>query len=157
MLSEVLSRINGKPVKEAISERCLSYARKHGVTLPLIEKLEACAYAGPIQIGPITLSQLAELDLENEYEENANCIRHGFLILGNGLNGDFVALELASGRMAFIAHDDLWEGSYRDFEECVVRTPLGFDDFWLQAHLEAGFPCDCHDAKERWGLQPLPK
>jgi hypothetical protein len=157
MLEEVLSRITGKPVKEPLNERCLTYAREHGVPHPLIKKLEACAYAGPIRIGPLTLSRLAELDQDNAYEENSNCLRHGFLMLGSGVNGDFIALELASGRMAFVAHDDLWERTYKDFEECVVRTPLTFDEFWVQAHQAADFPRDCRDAEERWGLQPMPK
>jgi hypothetical protein len=150
MLQQVLSRISGKPVKERLNERCLAFAREHGLPAALIETLDACAYAGPIRIGPVSLSRLAELDLENSDEENAACLRNGFLIVGSGLNGDPVALELVSGRMAFISHDLLWERMYEDFEECVVRTPLTFDDFWLNASQVRDFPRDSYDAEKRW-------
>jgi hypothetical protein len=120
----------------------------------LIETIEACAYAGRIRIGPVWLLRLAELERENTDEENAACLRHGFLIVGSGLNGDPVALELGSGRMAFISHDILWERSYQDFEECVVRTPFTFDEFWIQASQSASFPRDSRDAEERWGSTP---
>src|SRR5688572_7557940 len=133
MLQQVLSGIMGKPVKERLNERCLTYARQHGLSEALVATLDECAYAGPIRIGVVSLSRLAELDRDNADDANAECLRHGFLIVGSGLNGDPLALELTSGRMAFISHDLLWEQSYSDFSECVVRTPLGFHEFWLEA------------------------
>lgn len=150
MLQQILSTLTDKPVKERLTERCLRYAHEHGVPQELLDTLGECAYAGPIRIGPVWLSRLAEFDRENEEEENADCLKHGFLIVGSGLNGDPIAVELASGNMAFISHDILWEATYDDFEECVVRTPLGFHDFWARASDSADFPRDSYDAQERW-------
>ena len=90
MLQQVLSTITGKPVKERLNERCRAYAREYGLPRALIETLDACAYAGPIRIGPLSLSRLAEFDRENAEEENAACLRHGFLIVGSALNGDLI-------------------------------------------------------------------
>ena len=150
-LEQILSAQTGKPVKERLSERCLSYANRHALPQKLIDMLEECAYVGPIRIGPVWLSSLAEFDRENAEEENADCLKHGFLIVGSGLNGDPIVVELASGNMAFICHDILWEQAYDDFEECVVRTPFGFHDFWVQASESADFPRDSYDAGRRWG------
>ena len=108
------------------------------------------ALGGPSRIAPLWLSPLADLELENSEEENRPCIEHGFLIVGSGLNGDPVAVELGTGGMAFLSHDLLWEREYEDFEECVVRTPLGLDDFWVQAEGNADFPADSYDARSFW-------
>ena len=54
MLQQVLSAITGKPVKERLNERCLKYAREHGLSEALIATLDECAYAGPIRIGVVT-------------------------------------------------------------------------------------------------------
>jgi hypothetical protein len=151
MLQQVLSTIQDKPVKERLDARCLAYLQEHNVPATLIEVLDHCAYAGAIRIGPLWLSRLADLDRENGEEENAACIAHGFLIVGSGLNGDPIAVELSSGRMAFISHDLLWEEDYEDFEECVMRTPLPFDEFWLEASRSSAFPRDSYDAEELWG------
>ena len=154
---EGLSRRTDLPPKERLSDRCLDYARERGVPLRLIETLDAYAYAGPIRIGPVWLSRLSEFDIENDTEENAPCLQHGFLIVGSGLNGDPIAVELASGNMSFIAHDVLWERDYDRFEECVVRTPLGFEEFWARAVDAADFPRDSYDAQRRWpagGVDP---
>jgi hypothetical protein len=149
-LQEVLSPLEGKPGKERLSSRCWSYARDHGVPDDLIATLDECAYAGSIRIGRLWLSPLAELDIENSEEENAPCIEHGFLIVGSGLNGDPIAVELATGRIAFLSHDLLWERAYEDFEECGVRTPLGLHEFWAQAAATPDFPVDSDDAERRW-------
>jgi hypothetical protein len=149
-LPQVLSRLTDKPGKERWTSRCSSYAREHGVPEELIATLEECAYAGWIQIGRLRLSPLADLDLENSEAENAPCIEHGFLIMGSGLNGDPIAIELATEKMAFISHDILWERDYERFEECVVRTPLGLHDFWTQAAEDPDFPVDSYDAESFW-------
>ena len=117
----------------------------------LIAALDTCAYGGSIPMGKLRLSPLAELDLENAEEENRPGLEHGFLIVGSALNGDPIAIELRSRKMAFISHDALWERDYDSFEECVVRTPLGFDEFWTRAAEEPDFPVDSHDAEARWG------
>lgn len=150
-LQEILFNLTDKPAKERLSERCLRYAHERGVPQELLDILGDCAYAGSIRIGPVWLSPLAEFDLENEEEENAACQENGFLIVGSGLNGDPIAVELSSGLLAFVSHDLLWEEAYDEFEECVVRTPLSFHDFWVQAYESADFPRDSYDAKERWG------
>ena len=67
-LEQILSAQTGKPVKERLSERCLSYAHRHALPQKPIDMLEKCAYAGPIRIGPVWLSRLAEFDRENAEE-----------------------------------------------------------------------------------------
>ena len=152
-LQEILSRLEDKPLKERMPERCVTYAHAHGVPQELLDILEECAYGEPIRIGPVWLSRLAELDIANEEDVNAACLSHGFLIVGSGLNGDPIAVELSSGLMAFISHDLLWEEDYDEFDECVVRTPLGFHDFWVQAWETPDFPRDSYDAATRWSAR----
>lgn len=152
-LQQILSRMTGKPIKESFPERCVTFARDQAVPETLIETLAECTYAGPIRIGRLWLSRLAELDRENAEEENAPCINHGFLIVGSGLNGDPIAVELATGKMVFISHDLLWEEDYDDFGECVVRTPLGFHEFWVQAADSGAFPVDSYEAENRWSTE----
>jgi hypothetical protein len=151
MLPELPATLPDKPPRERLGPRCLSFLRFQGVPEPLIATLDECAYGGAVRIGLLWLSPLTELDLENQEKENSPCVEHGLLIVGSGLNGDPIALEISSGRMAFISHDLLWERDYRDFEECVVRSPLGFHEFWTAAIDGADFPVDSYDAANVWG------
>jgi hypothetical protein len=69
-LPEVLSTLPDTPVKESLGERCASYLRDQGVPHDLIALFDECAYVGPIRIGHLWLSPLADLELENSEEEN---------------------------------------------------------------------------------------
>lgn len=150
MLQDVLAKIPRKPYPEQVPDRCLAFLRERGIPADLVSTLRECAYSGHIDIGPLCFDRVAELAQRNQEEENRPCIENGFLVVGSGLNGDLLALELTSGKMAFISHDDLWERAYDRFEDCVVRTPLSFHELWEAAASDDGFPRDCSDAEERW-------
>jgi hypothetical protein len=150
MLQQVLASLPDKPPKDRLSPRCVNDVRDRGLSDGLIAILDACAYAGDIQLGRLWLAPLGEVDLENQEEENLPCIEHGFLIVGSGLNGDPIALHISSGKMAFISHDLLWEENYQDFDECVVQSPLGFEEFWRAAVQDPDFPVDSYEARDKW-------
>lgn len=150
MLTDVLAKIPEKGAKKPLSVRCVDFLRSHSVEESLIEILEACAYQHPVRIGHILLYRLSEIDGENDDGPNQRCLEHGFLIVGAGLNGDPVVVELSTRRMAFVAHDELWEEPDAEFEGMVVQTPLDFDEFWTRAQCDPDFPRDCRDAEEKW-------
>jgi hypothetical protein len=78
-------------------------------------------------------------------------IRNGFLVIGNGLNGDPIAIELSNGEVAFLAHDLLWglDSECTAFEDCVARSTLDIDTFWARALVEDDFPVDFYVARGR--------
>ncbi len=67
---------------------------------------------------------------------------------GKGPNGDPVAVELATGEVAFLSHDLLWglDPESTEFEECVARSTLDLDTFWSRALAEDDFPIDFYAA-----------
>ena len=136
--------------REPLPAECVAFMRARGVSEDIIAKLDACAFAGHLQMGNLSLSRLAAVAAENLEDENSPCIENGFLIIGSGLNGDPIALELETRTVAFISHDKLWEEDYDSFDEVVVRTPLPFDEFWLAAWEDPEFPCDSYEAAEKW-------
>jgi hypothetical protein len=153
MLQDVLAKIPRKPYPEDVPSRCLAFLEERGIPMDLVSTLRECAYTGHIEIGPLSFARVAEPAEQNEEEANRPCLENGFLVVGSGLNGDLVALELASGKMAFISHDELWERDYERFDDCVVRTSLSFHDLWEAAASDRSFPRDCRDAEERWPRQ----
>ena len=150
MFQQVLAALPAKPPKVHLGPGCQRYLRDHGVPESLITTLDECTYAGDIPIGRLWLAPLGELDVDNQREENLPCIEHGFLIVGSGLNGDPVALQISTGKMVFVSHDLLWERDYDDFDECVAQSPLEFHAFWSAALENIDFPVDSYAARDSW-------
>jgi hypothetical protein len=157
-LADVIVAVSEGLEPEPLPSACLTFLHSHDVPEPIVARLRECALTAPVRVGLLRLSRLAELDRENTEAVNAPCIQHGFLIVGSGLNGDPIAIDLRTGTMAFVSHDALWEEDYQDFNEVVFSTPLSFDEFWVGAYLDPKFPRDSYDAADRWpsGRGPLP-
>lgn len=149
-LAATLLKLAGEGQREPLNEDCIAFLRANGVSEDLVVTLNACAFASPLRVGRLWLSCLADAERENLDDQNAPCIRNGLLIVGSGLNGDPIAIELQTGKMAFISHDMLWEGDYESFDEVVARSPLTFEEFWLAALADPDFPRDSYAADERW-------
>lgn len=150
MLTAALFEVAAGCPREPLHPSCVAFLRANGVPEDVLSMLNSCAFAGSLRIGNLWLSRLPEADRENTETQNAPCLKNGFLIVGSGLNGDPIALELRTGKVAFISHDDLWEDDYDSFQDLVVRTPLAFEEFYLEALSDSNFPCDSYDAAERW-------
>jgi hypothetical protein len=150
MFQKALAVLAAEVPKARLGAPCLSYLRDHGVSESLITTLDECAYAGDIRVKRLWLAPLGELHLDNQLEENRACIEHGLLVVGSGLNGDPVALQISTGKMAFVSHDLLWEGDYQAFDECVMKSPLEFGEFWTAALEDVDFPVDWYAARDRW-------
>jgi hypothetical protein len=100
-----------------------------------------------IHVGRLTLYPFDALPKQNA-KPNHHALRNGFLVIGNGLNGDPIAVELTNGEVAFLSHDLLWglDPDCTDFEECVARSSLDIDTFWSRASKDNEFPIDFYSA-----------
>lgn len=86
-------------------------------------------------------------DLINS-QENI-CSENNLLIIGNGLNGDLLTVNLKNNHIGYVFHDDLYEENYSGIEEIYCELPFAIDIF-LQMILETEtYPIDGTMAIER--------
>lgn len=81
-------------------------------------------------------------------EVNARCIGEGLLIVGIGLNGDPIVLDLRNGlRVGFVKHEELWDEEESPARNLLVSSTLDLGTFYLAAALDETFPVDACDAE----------
>lgn len=147
MLADVLAKL-GVPRASTPSTSATRFLRKHKIPEGVVSELSEGCPAASIRIGPLTLYSLEDIAQSNEEKANRPCIKNGLLIIGHGINGDPLAIEMATAKVVFVSHDLLWEESYDDLEECIVRSGLDLSDFWARASNDPTFPRDSYDARE---------
>lgn len=147
MLRAALNSVDIEAAAAPLPRECLEFLRANQVPADIIADLNACSHRDWLAVGPIGLMPLRELVEQNDGV--GPCLEHGFLVLAGGANGDPIALDLRTRRMVFIDHEILWERE-QAFDSAVIPTPLSYDEFWLEAVREEHFPCDSHQARERW-------
>jgi hypothetical protein len=147
MLADVVKKVAKGPRAAPPSAATIAFLEKHRVPPKIVRTLQACSFANWLRVGHLTLYAFAELPKQNR-KPNHYALRNGFLVMGNGLNGDPVAVELSNGKVAFLAHDVLWtfDPDCNAFEDCVARSKLDIDTFWTRALTNDDFPVDFYAA-----------
>ncbi len=147
MLAAVVKKTGRALRVEKPSETTLAFLKKHRVAPKLVSQLKTCSVSGAMSVGELALYPFSALPKANG-KPNQYALRNGFLVIGGSPNGDPIAVELATGEVAFLSHDLLWglDPECTEFEECVARSTLDLDTFWSRALAEDDFPIDFYAA-----------
>ena len=88
--------------------------------------------------------------LEEAFDEyNKPCIENGYLIIGNGPNGDLLCADIKKGNVGYAYHDELWEGSFEDFSSIYIGMPILLEKFIeMMLNDENNYPFDGYEAEK---------
>ena len=92
---------------------------------------------------------MAQKEIEEIYKDESfiSCIEHNYLIIGNGLNGDWLCVNIKSGKVGYAFHDDLLEG-FDDFDDIYIELPCYLDEFLDMAFTRDDYPFDGYMAED---------
>jgi len=141
-----------RPIRETLSATTLEFFKKYFVPKELHDFLAANSFDRPFQIGHIYYDRTNDLARENMEEENRNCIQEKLLIIGSGLNGDPVVVDMETMTVGFIFHDELWEDTSIKARDVHIDTGLSIGEFyWNAVSKKDDFPVDAYEAEEVYG------
>lgn len=156
MLRELLCKQQPDIQFGEISSEVAEFLEAKNAPSWLIEELTQAYTFHHVRIGPFKFSAVTALVQNNTGEPYGIFCDAGYLNLAYGLNGDHIAVELASGDMFFVHHDESWEyfpesgvADPPDVRTRMINPSLGFHRFWERA-LESDFPRDAYEAEELW-------
>ena len=94
-----------------------------------------------------------ETILEEAFDEyNKPCIENGYLIIGNGPNGDLLCVDTKKETVGYAYHDELWEGSFEEFSSIYIGMPLLLEKFIeMMLNDENNYPFDGYEAEKYLG------
>ena len=92
----------------------------------------------------------AETILEEAFDEyNKPCIENGYLIIGNGPNGDLLCVDIKKGTVGYAYHDELWEGSFEKFSSIYIGMPILLEKFIeMMLNDKNNYPFDGYEAEK---------
>ncbi|NRF94836.1 hypothetical protein HQN89_28505 [Paenibacillus frigoriresistens] len=69
------------------------------------------------------------------------------LIIGHGLNGDYIVLNLITNTIGYIFHDELWENDDVKIKDIYIDMKYSIGEFYLRS-LDERFPVDGFQAEK---------
>ena len=82
-----------------------------------------------------------------DYQETV-CSDNNLLVIGNGLNGDIITINLKNSHVGYIFHDDLWEDNYSTIEDIYRELPFRIETFLQMVFETESYPIDGTMAEE---------
>ncbi len=80
--------------------------------------------------------------------QETECSDNNLLVIGSGLNGDLLTINLKNNHVGYVFHDDLWKDNYSTIEDIYRELPFEIEVF-LQMVLETeSYPIDGTMAEE---------
>ena len=146
-ISEI--RLEIRPIFQEITNSTFNFFEEFQIPQELRELLIENSFDRPLKIGNVSYSVTNYIGEENLEEINLNCIKESLLIIGSGLNGDPIVVDLKTLSTGFLFHDELWEHDYVNVREIYVDTKLSVGQFFFNASKEIDtFPVDAYEAAE---------
>jgi len=141
-----------RPIRQVVSSSTISFLDKYAIPKYLQELLTQNSFDRPFKVGHIYFYKTNDIEKDNLDEQNINCITEGLLIIGCGLNGDPVVVDLQTLTTGFVFHDELWENTSIKARSAHIDTGLSVGQFYYNSATQMDtFPVDGYSAEEFYG------
>ncbi|MDQ0913854.1 hypothetical protein [Paenibacillus sp. V4I5] len=150
LFEKVLSLINsnGELLKEKLSNKTISFLADYKIPNGITGFLNRFSFERAIRFKHVSFYQVNEMPDENLYEQNQRCIAEKLLIIGWGLNGDFIVLDLENLKVGYVFHDDLWEDESVNPRDIFINLNCSIGEFYYNAITVEDFPVDGYEAEK---------
>jgi hypothetical protein len=141
-----------RPIRQSTTNTTIAFLDKYSISKEIQDLLIQNSFDRPFKVGHIYYNKTNDIEKENLDEQNINCINEGLLIIGCGLNGDPVVVDVKSLTVGFVFHDEIWEDTSVKARSAYVDTRLSIGQFYFNAATQTDtFPVDGYEAEEVYG------
>ncbi|RNB92492.1 hypothetical protein EDM56_02010 [Brevibacillus fluminis] len=134
--------------KERISGKTLSFFEEYEIPNQLVNFLEKFSFEQNVRFNNVYFDKVNEMPDNNLYEQNRRCMDARLLIIGSGLNGDFVVLDVENLKVGYVFHDELWEDELVNPRDIHINLNCSIGEFYYYHITVHDFPVDGYEAEE---------
>jgi len=144
---EALSKLPDEPYKTVLYGENEKWLSEVGAPKELVDFFNKYSFSSFIKFNNVTFNSPNEIVRENIEEQNQKIYEKGLLIIGCGLNGDPIVINLNNGNIGFVSHDSLWEHEEGiDLKEIYKELNESLGSFFYKSMTLKEFPVDYYEA-----------
>lgn len=147
-MQDALNAIDEQPRTLALYPETRAWLEQFGASSGLIEILKEYPFATHVRFGNVTFNDVNRIPEYNDLDQNKPLREKGLLIIGDGLNGDPIVVNILTDTVGYVSHDELWEGPPADLEPIHCDLGYSVSDFYLAAATKSDFPVDFYAAQD---------
>jgi hypothetical protein len=145
--TKAISKLPDEPYKTVLYGENEKWLNEVGVPKELLDFFNEYSFKSFVKFNKVTFNSPNEIVHENTEEQNQKIYEQGLLIIGSGLNGDPIVVNLTNGNTGFVSHDSLWEqGETVDVNEIYKELNESLGSFFYKSMTDPEFPVDYYEA-----------
>ncbi|PEJ54383.1 hypothetical protein CN692_20005 [Bacillus sp. AFS002410] len=133
---------------ETISEATQRFFTKYQIPIDILLFMSKFSFSKNLIFDHVYFDKVNDIPDNNLWEENKRCIDEGLLIIGSGLNGDFIVVDLQTLKVGYVFHDEIWEDEDAIVRENYINLNWSIGQFYYNALTMQEFPVDGFQAEE---------
>lgn len=134
--------------KEGLHGWTTKFLNEYKIPNEVVDFLNTFSFNKNIRFKHVYFDRVNDIPDNNTYEENKRCLDAGLLIIGSGLNGDFITVDLNNLKVGYVFHDELWEDSSMNPRDIYISLDCTIGEFYYNSMTKEDFPVDGFEAEE---------
>lgn len=146
--------INGRKHLEPLRSENAELVRQWGVSAEVQQFLTEFSFDTDLAIGEVHFDQVNGLKKKMEWEDDfQRALQAGLLLVGSGLNGDLLALDIRDSQVGYLFHDYFWEEEAEDPRKFFIKLNCSLGQFFWNTQFVDDYPVDAYEAAAYMGAE----
>lgn len=133
--------------KVELNTSTIKFFEDYQIPEDVISFLKEFSFRENLKFKHVYFNIVNEMPEENLYEEHKRCIDNGLFIIGYGINGDPVVIDLNTKKIGYIFHDELWEDEDVNPREIHISLGCSVPQFYYNSVTIDDYPVDGNEAE----------
>jgi hypothetical protein len=142
LFDEAVKKIALEYKHEIIQSKTNDFFAKNKLPKELVVFFETHSYDRTLRFRHNSFYRINDIPEENSDFPNEKCIKAYLLIIGYGLNGDYIVLNLKTSTVGYIFHDELYENEDIDIVDIYLDMKINLGYIFYQSINSEDFPVD---------------
>ena len=147
LFEKALKKLGNEYRNESVDGSTLAFLEAYKIPPKVVNFLKAFSFDRTIKFNKNSLYRINDIPEENSDFPNEKCIQAGLLILGYGLNGDYIVLNIEALTVGYVFHDELYENEETDIRDIFIDMKCTLGKFFLNSLEVQGYPIDGYQAE----------
>ncbi|MCH6268887.1 SMI1/KNR4 family protein [Neobacillus citreus] len=131
-------------IKVDFSSSTNKFLKDYQIPEDVISFLKEFSFKENIKFKHVNFDIVNEMPENNQYKR---CIDNGLFIIGSGLNGDLIVIDLNTRNIGYVFHDELWEDEDVNPREIYISLECSIPQFYYNSVMIDDYPVDGYEAE----------
>ncbi|RSK44733.1 hypothetical protein [Hymenobacter perfusus] len=146
--------INGKKHREPLRPENAELLRQWGVSEEVQLFLAEFSFDTDLTVWEVHFDQVNGLRKKLDWEDDfQRALRADLLLVGSGLNGDPIALDIRDSQVGYLFHDYFWEEEAEDPRKFFIKLNCTLGQFFWNTQFVEDYPVDAYAAAAYMGAE----